>query len=78
MMASGVGLIVTPLLVARYEGSVNKADLFRDGDTGTRPEAQSRVRADGPTKSYQLEHRQGQRWISLAAFAVNVGACKPE
>src|SRR5439155_2948410 len=48
MMASGVGLIVTPLLVARYEGSVNKADLFRDGDTGTRPEAQSRVRADGP------------------------------
>ena len=37
-----------------------------------------RVRADGATKSYQLEHRQGQRWISLAAFAVNVGACKPE
>ena len=42
------------------------------------PNSDWRVRADAATKSYQLEHRQGQRWISLAAFAVNVGACKPE
>lgn len=42
------------------------------------PTSDWRVRADGPTKSFHLEHRQGQRWISLAAFTVNLGACKPE
>ena len=42
------------------------------------PNADWRVRADGPTKSFHLEHRQGQRWISLAAFLVNLSACKPE
>jgi photosystem II stability/assembly factor-like uncharacterized protein len=42
------------------------------------PASEWRVRADGPTKSFHLEHRQGQRWVSAAAFAVNLGACKPE
>ena len=37
-----------------------------------------RVRADGPTKAFHLEHRQGQRWVSMAAFLVNLGVCKPE
>ena len=42
------------------------------------PNAEWRVRADGPTKSFHLEHRQGQKWTTLAAFAVNLGGCKPE
>ncbi|MCU1233458.1 MAG: hypothetical protein JWP63_1425 [Candidatus Solibacter sp.] len=42
------------------------------------PAPEWRVRADAATKSFQLEHRQGQRWTSLAAFAVNLGVCKPE
>jgi photosystem II stability/assembly factor-like uncharacterized protein len=37
-----------------------------------------RARADAATKSFHLEHRQGQRWVPVAAFAVNLGACKPE
>jgi photosystem II stability/assembly factor-like uncharacterized protein len=42
------------------------------------PNADWRVRADGPSKSFHLERRQGQKWTSLAAFSVNLGACKPE
>ena len=42
------------------------------------PNADWRVRADGPSKSFHLEHRQGQKWTSLAAFAVNLEGCKPE
>lgn len=42
------------------------------------PVSEWRVRADGPTKSFHLEHRQGQRWTSIAAFAVSLDACKPE
>ncbi len=42
------------------------------------PNQDWRVRADGPTKSFQLEHRQGQKWTGLAAFAVNLAACKPD
>lgn len=44
----------------------------------TAPNPDWRVRADGPSKSFHLERRQGQRWTSLAAFKVDVGACKPE
>jgi hypothetical protein len=36
-----------------------------------------RVRADGPTQSYHLERRQGEGWVSVAAFAVKLGACQP-
>lgn len=37
-----------------------------------------RVRADGPSKSFHVEHRQGERWTSSSAFLVKAGACKPE
>jgi photosystem II stability/assembly factor-like uncharacterized protein len=39
-------------------------------------DAEWRLRVDGATKAFQLEHRQGERWTSHAAFAVNLGACK--
>jgi hypothetical protein len=42
------------------------------------PSPEWRVRADAASKSFHLEHRQGQRWTSVAAFAVNLGGCKPE
>jgi photosystem II stability/assembly factor-like uncharacterized protein len=42
------------------------------------PSADWRLRADGPTKSYVLEHRQGERWPAVASFAVNLGMCRPE
>src|ERR1035437_10079052 len=34
-----------------------------------------RARADGPTQSFHVERRQGERWVSVAAFAVGLGAC---
>jgi Photosynthesis system II assembly factor YCF48 len=37
-----------------------------------------RVRADASSKSFQLEHRQGQRWAGVASFAVSAGVCKPQ
>jgi photosystem II stability/assembly factor-like uncharacterized protein len=36
-----------------------------------------RVRADGPSKSFHIEHREGQRWVTVAAFSVGLGVCKP-
>lgn len=36
-----------------------------------------RIRADAPSKSFRLEHREGTRWVMLSAFSVNLGACKP-
>jgi photosystem II stability/assembly factor-like uncharacterized protein len=36
-----------------------------------------RLRADSRTRAFHLEHRQGDRWTSVAAFAVNIGTCKP-
>ncbi len=36
-----------------------------------------RVRADRPTQSFRMEHREGQRWNAVASFAVNIGVCKP-
>jgi photosystem II stability/assembly factor-like uncharacterized protein len=41
------------------------------------PQPEWRVRADGNSRSFQLEHRQGSRWSSVAQFAVNLGACRP-
>jgi len=35
-----------------------------------------RLRADAPSESFHIEHRQGQRWSSISAFAVKLGACK--
>jgi len=37
-----------------------------------------RIRADAATQAFHVEHQQGQRWVSVAAFAVKVGVCKPE
>ena len=42
------------------------------------PEADWRVRVDGATKAFLLERRQGDRWSSSAAFAVSLGACRPQ
>ncbi|MGA3018233.1 MAG: hypothetical protein ABSF62_14035 [Bryobacteraceae bacterium] len=39
--------------------------------------AEWRVRADAASESFHLERRLGDRWISRAAFAVKIGACKP-
>jgi photosystem II stability/assembly factor-like uncharacterized protein len=36
-----------------------------------------RIRADAATKSFHIEHRQGVRWTSQAAFGVRLGVCKP-
>jgi|SRR5712692_1441143 len=44
---------------------------------GTAPVSEWRARADANSRSFQLEHRQGQRWTSVAAFAVNLGVCRP-
>ena len=37
-----------------------------------------RLRADGPSKSYKAERRQGERWQAVASFLVSAGDCKPE
>ena len=36
-----------------------------------------RLRSDGPSQSFHVEHRQGERWVKVAAFSVKLGACKP-
>ncbi len=40
------------------------------------PDADWRVRVDPATKAFQVEHRQGEAWVSKASFAVNIGFCK--
>jgi photosystem II stability/assembly factor-like uncharacterized protein len=37
-----------------------------------------RVRADASTRSYRIEHKTGNQWTAVAAFAVKLPACKPE
>ena len=41
------------------------------------PSTNWRVRADGPSQAFHLEHRQGDRWTSTGAFLVKLGVCKP-
>jgi hypothetical protein len=41
------------------------------------PSADWRVRADAASRAYHVEHRQGDGWSSIAAFAVKLEACKP-
>ena len=41
------------------------------------PQPEWRVRADGNSRSFLVEHRQGGRWSTTAQFAVNLGACRP-
>jgi hypothetical protein len=40
------------------------------------PDADWRVRVDAGTKAFLLDRRQGERWASQAAFAVNIGFCR--
>jgi photosystem II stability/assembly factor-like uncharacterized protein len=42
-----------------------------------RESARWRARVDGPSESYRLERREGERWIGVASFAVKAGSCKP-
>jgi hypothetical protein len=36
-----------------------------------------RVQADRATQAFRIEHRQRERWVAAASFAVSAGACKP-
>jgi photosystem II stability/assembly factor-like uncharacterized protein len=73
----------------RYErfGSSDGGESWTIQEESTKPlkmrqtEAPStdwRLRVDSATQSYHLERRQGERWTGVAAFAVKIGACKPE
>lgn len=41
------------------------------------PSAAWRVQANGATKSYQVEKREGSKWVTVAAFQVQAGVCAP-
>jgi hypothetical protein len=53
----------------------NKPLKLKQTDT---PSADWRLQVDSSTQSYRLERRQGTRWNTVAAFAVKIGACRPE
>lgn len=42
------------------------------------PSAAWRLHANAASKAYQLEKRQGQAWMPVAAFQVETGSCAPE
>ncbi len=42
------------------------------------PNPDWRLRADGASKSFHIERRQGDRWTTTAAFAVSAGICRGE
>ena len=42
------------------------------------PSTEWRVRPDAPSKAFHVEHRQGERWGSVASFLVRAGMCRPE
>lgn len=37
-----------------------------------------RVRADGPSKSFRVERREAGRWQTVASFLLRAGACQPD
>ena len=41
------------------------------------PNTDWRLRADGPSKSFLLERKQGDKWNKLASFLVPIASCKP-
>jgi photosystem II stability/assembly factor-like uncharacterized protein len=43
----------------------------------TAPPAEWRVRAESTSHAFHIEHRQGEKWIGVAAFSVNLEKCKP-
>jgi hypothetical protein len=36
-----------------------------------------RIQADRASQSFRIEHREADRWLPAAAFAIHAGACKP-
>lgn len=41
------------------------------------PSAAWRLHANGATKAHQVEKREGGKWVTVAAFQVQAGACAP-
>ena len=41
------------------------------------PSAEWRVRVESASRAYHVERRQGEKWIRVAAFSVNLDKCKP-
>jgi hypothetical protein len=61
------------------ELSTRKFSLMQPGEaaTGAGEERSTRLRADAATKAYRVETRKGREWRTLAAFAIQLPACKP-
>jgi hypothetical protein len=36
-----------------------------------------RIHPDAPSKSFQIERHQGEKWVTLASFLVSIATCKP-
>jgi len=43
----------------------------------TPPLSDWRVRVDAATRAFRIEHRLGEKWASVASFAVRLDSCKP-
>ncbi|MGP8247757.1 MAG: WD40/YVTN/BNR-like repeat-containing protein [Bryobacteraceae bacterium] len=41
------------------------------------PAGEWRIRVESAPRAYQIERRQGEKWVRLAAFSVNLEPCKP-
>lgn len=53
------------------------ADSTKPPHMGPSPPASPwRVRVDAATRAFHVERRQGERWISVAAFAVTLAPCE--
>jgi len=37
-----------------------------------------RIQADRASQAFRIEHRQGDRWLAVASFAVTAGSCQPQ
>jgi hypothetical protein len=71
---------------ALYE-TPNAGDTWRLRELNERPiqikhapdagNADWRIRADRPTRAYQIERHAGERWQRIAGFSVSIGDCKP-
>jgi hypothetical protein len=71
---------------ALYE-TPNGGETWRQREANERPiqikhapdagNADWRIRADRPTKSFHIERHTGERWQSIAGFSVSIGDCKP-
>jgi hypothetical protein len=42
------------------------------------PTVQWRVRADGRSKAFLVEHRTAEKWVPVASFALDLAACLPQ